>query len=40
MGLSSVTCGDLNGKETQTEGDVCVCVADSFCCIVEANIPW
>lgn len=31
---------DLNGKETQTEGAVCVCVADSSCCTVEANIPW
>ena len=28
---------DLNGKEVQKGGDMCVCVADSFCCAVQAN---
>ena len=28
-------CGDLNGKEIQKRGDICI--ADSFCCIVETN---
>ena len=27
--------GDLNGKEIQKRGDICV--ADSFCCTVETN---
>ena len=30
-------CGDLNGKEIQKRGDVCICMADSFCCAVETN---
>ena len=30
-------CGDLNEKEVQKGGDVCICVADSFCCTVEAQ---
>lgn len=29
--------GDLNGKEVQEGGDMCVCSADSFCCTVETN---
>ena len=33
----SVLCGDLNGAEVQKGGDTCICVADSFCCAVEAN---
>ena len=28
---------DLNGKEIQKSGDVCVRVADSLCCAVETN---
>ena len=28
---------DLNGKEVQKGGDICVCMADSFCCTVGAN---
>ena len=30
-------CGDLNGKEIQGGGDICICVADSLCCTVETN---
>ena len=29
--------GDLDGKEAQKGVDVCICVADSFCCIAESN---
>jgi len=29
--------GDLNGKEVQKGGDICICMADSFCCTVETN---
>ena len=25
-------CGDLNGKEVQKGGDICMCMADSFYC--------
>ena len=28
---------NLNRKETQKEGDMCMCMAGSFCCTVEAN---
>ena len=28
-------CGDLNGKEIQNRGDICIRIADSLCCIVE-----
>lgn len=28
-------CGDLEGKEIQKRGDVCVCFVGSFCCAVE-----
>ena len=31
-------CGDLNGKEIQKRGDMCIRVADSVCCTVEDNI--
>ena len=27
----------LNGKEVQKGGDICVCMADSFCCTAETN---
>ena len=30
-------CGDLNGKEIQKWGDICMCVAASFLCIVETD---
>ena len=29
--------GDLNGKEIQKRGDICVCTADSLCCAAETN---
>ena len=29
--------GDLNEKEVQKGGDMCICMADSFCCTVETN---
>ena len=29
--------GDLNGKEVQKGEDICIYVADSLCCTVEAN---
>ena len=35
--LSSVLCGELNGKEIQETGDVCICIEDSLSCIVETN---
>ena len=28
---------NLNGREVQKGGDLCMCMADSFCCAVEAN---
>ena len=28
-------CGDLNGKEVQKGGDICVCMANSFSCTVK-----
>ena len=30
-------CDDLNGKEIQKRGDICICIADSLCCTVETN---
>ena len=35
--LCLMNCGNLNGKEVQKGGDICICMADSFCCTVEAN---
>ena len=35
--LYSVLCGDLNGKETQKIGHICICVADSLCCTAKPN---
>ena len=35
--LYSVICGDLNGKEIQGRGDVCIHADDSLCCIAETN---
>ena len=31
-------CGDLNGKEIQKRGGMCVHIAESLCCRVEINI--
>ena len=36
--LYFVLCGDLNGKEIQRREDICICIADSLCCIAETNI--
>ena len=36
--LCSVLCGDLNGKEIQKRGNICLCIADSLCYTVETNI--
>ena len=33
-------CGDLNGKEIQTRGNTCICIADSLCCAAETNTLW
>ena len=33
----SVICGDLNGKEIQKRGDICIHTADSLCYIVGTN---
>ena len=30
-------CDDLNGKEIQKGGDMCVYTADSLCCNLETN---
>ena len=32
--LYSMLCGDLNGKEIQKRGDICILIADSLCCTV------
>ena len=32
-----VLCGDLNGKKIQGRKDICVNIADSFCCAAETN---
>ena len=29
--------GVLNGREIQKRGDICICMAHSFCCTVETN---
>ena len=34
---NSVLCGDLNGKEIQKRGDICIRIADSLCCTAETN---
>ena len=33
--LQSVFCGDLNGKEIQRRGDICIRIADLHCCTIE-----
>ena len=30
-------CGDLNGKETQKKGDICIRIADSLCNTAETH---
>ena len=30
-------CGDLNGKEIQKGGNICICIADSLGCTAETN---
>ena len=35
--LHSALCGDLNGKEIQSKGDICICVADSLYCTADTN---
>ena len=35
--LYSMLSGDLNGKEIQKRGDICIRIADSLCCTVETN---
>ena len=30
-------CGDLNGKEIQKRGDICICITGSLCCTAETN---
>ena len=30
-------CGDLNRKEDQNGGDICIHIADLLCCNVETN---
>ena len=30
-------CGDLNGKENQKIGDICIFITDSLCCAAETN---
>ena len=32
-------CGDLNGKEIQKSGAICIHIADTLCCPVETNAP-
>ena len=35
--LYLIRCGNLNGREVQKGGNICMCMADSFCCAVQAN---
>ena len=37
QGILLVLCSDLNGKEIQKRGDICIGIADSLCCTVEIN---
>ena len=30
-------CGNLNGKEIHNRENVCIDIADSFCCTIESN---
>ena len=31
-------CGELNEKEIQQRGDICIRIADSLCCTVDTDI--
>ena len=33
----TLLCGDLNEKEIQERGDICICIADSLCYTAETN---
>ena len=33
----SVLCGDLNGKEIQKSGDMCIYTTDSLCCTADTD---
>ena len=35
--LSEKPYSDLNGKEIQKRGDICICIADSLCCKAETD---
>ena len=35
--LYSMLHGDPSEKEIQKRGEICICIADSFCCTVETN---
>ena len=35
--LYSVLCGDLDGKETQKSGNICILPADSLCCTADTD---
>ena len=35
--LCLMNCDNLNGKEVQEGWDICICMADAFCCTVGAN---
>ena len=37
QGTLLMLCGDINGKEIQKGGDICIHIADSLCCTVEGN---
>ena len=37
QGILLYALSDLNGKETQKRGDICMHIADSICCTVESN---
>ena len=37
QGTHLMHCGDLNGREVQKGEDIYMCMADIFCCAVEAN---
>ena len=32
---AQMLCDDLNGKEIQNRGDICIRIADSLCCTAE-----
>ena len=36
-GNYSMLCGDLNGKQIQKRGDICMCTAESCCWTAETN---